>query len=580
MLTPRFTRRPLVAACCLTLLGSAAQAFQIDVGNPDVNVRWDNTLRYNLGVRADKQDDAILNSSNYDDSDAKFKRGAIVMNRLDVLSELDIVYQTRLGVRLSGAAWYDHAYHNTTVKTGPLFDVPGLGNISSSYANNEYTSYTKRWNRGPSGELLDAFVFGGFDIADMPVKVRLGQYTLYWGESLFSFVHGVSYGQGPIDIRKALSNPGVEAKEVFKPLPQLSATMQVNEELSFSGQYFFGWRPSVFPDGGTYFGVLDPISGGGGTYLVNPAAAIATSMALGVPVDAVPFVKSYGDPRKQGDWGAMARWTPASLGGATTFGAYYRRYTDKLPQLVLGGIQPATFPAFPNVVPTSFGLSYRNARATLVGASFTTQVAGMSVSGELAHRSNGGLLMGDATFVGSEPTGDTWHALANAIAYFGNTPLFDSASLVAELTYSRLDKIKQNGSNYRSYGYDPVSCPTDSTLGCATRDAWGMAVKFEPTWFQVFAGADLSMPIVVTDGLKGSSPVLFGGYEGNGSYSIGLSVTAKSAYTASLSYNDSFAKHRVASSAQLGGAPVVTQVGGIGAQWDRGWVSLTLKTSF
>jgi hypothetical protein len=575
-----FHRSALALACGLSLCGSAAQAFQIDTGHPDLNLRWDNTLRYNLGVRADRQDEAILNSSSYDDSDAKFKRGSIVMNRLDVLSELDAVYQNRFGLRLSGAGWYDQAYHDTSVKTGPLFNVPGLGNISSAYPNDQYTSYTKRWNRGPSGELLDAFVFGGFEIGNMPVKVRLGQYTLYWGESLFSFVHGVSYGQGPIDIRKALSNPGVEAKEVFKPLPQLSTTIQVNEELSFAAQYFFGWRPSVFPDGGTYFGVLDPISGGGGTYLVNPAAATATSAALGVPVAEVPFVKSYGDPRKQGDWGAMARWTPTALGGATTFGAYYRRYTDKLPQLVLGGIQASTLAAYPNVVPTSFGLSYRNTRATLVGASFTTQVAGMSVSGELAHRSNGGLLMGDATFVGQEPAGDTWHALANAIAYFGATPLFDSAALTAEVTYSRLDRVRQNAGNFRAYGYDPVSCPTDSTLGCATRDAWGLAVKFEPTWFQVFAGADLSMPIVFTDGLKGTSPVLFGGYEGNGSYSIGLSLTAKSQYTASLAYNDSFAKHRVASSASLGGAPVVTQVGGIGAQWDRGWVSLTLKTSF
>jgi hypothetical protein len=579
MLAKKFARSPIAVACSFAVLAGAAHALPIDTGNDDLKVRWDNTLRYNLGVRAQKQDNAILNSTSYDDSDAKFKRGDVVMNRLDVLSELDADYKGRFGARLSAAGWYDHAYSDTFNKTGPLFDTP-LGNISAAYPNQQYTDYTKRWNRGPSGEILDAFVYGNFAIGDMPVNAKLGQYTLYWGESLFSFVHGASYGQGPIDIRKALTNPGVEAKEVFLPLPQVSATIQVNEQLSFSGQYYFGWEPSRFPDGGTYFGVLDAISGGGGTYLINPAAATATSMALGVPVSAVPFVQSYGDPKKNGDWGLMTRWTPASLGGATTFGGYYRRYTDKLPQIVLGGIQASTLAAYPNVVPSSFGLSYRNAQATLVGASATTQVAGMSVSGELVHRSNGGLLMGDATFVGQEPAGDTWHALANAIAYFGKSPVFDSAALTTEVTYSRLDKVTQNASNFRSFGYDAASCPTSSTLGCATKDAWGLAVKFEPSWFQVFPGIDMSMPIVYTNGLKGTSPVLFGGYEGNGSYSIGLSATAKQIYTATLAYNGSFAKHQTAANAALGGAPSVTGVGGIGTQWDRGWVSLTLKASF
>jgi len=276
----------------------------------------------------------------------------------------------------------------------------------------------------------------------------------------------------------------------------------------------------------------------------------------------------------------MARGPPNSLGGATTFGAYYRRYTDKLPQLVLGGVQASTLPAYPNIVPSSFGLSYRDARAALVGASVTTQVAGLSLSGELTHRSNTGLLMGDATFVGQEPVGDTWHALVNAIAFIGKTPLFDSAALTSELTYSRIDKVKQNASNFRRYGHDPVSCPTRDTLGCATRDAWGLAVKFEPTWFQVFGGADLSMPMVVTDGIKGTSSVLFGGYEGNGTYSIGLSLSVKEKYSVALTYSDAFAKHQVGPNAQLGGAPSVTGVGGIGAQWDRGWVSLTLKTTY
>jgi hypothetical protein len=551
-----------------------AHAMPIDMGNPDVQVRWDNTLRYNLGVRAEKQDPNILNNPNYDDSDSKFKRGNVVTNRLDVLSEFDLIHKKTSGLRVSAALWYDNAYRSDTVKTNPAFTFPGLGDTSTAYPDNKYTHYTKRWNEGPSGEFLDAFVFGQFDAGGVPVNVKLGQHTIYWGESLFSFVHGVSYAQGPVDIRKALATPGVEAKEVFKPLPQISATAQLTDTLSVGGQYFFGWKPSPFPDGGTYFGVLDALTLGGGTYLVNPALAAATSGQLGgTAVDPVPFIPSYKDPKKTGDWGVMARWSPSWLNG--TAGLYYRRYTDKLPQLVLGGFQapPAALGVF---IPTSFGLSYLDQRVTLVGASVSKQIAGMSVSAEVAHRSNTGLLMGPATVVGSEPVGDTWHALANAIAYFGKTPVFDSAALTGELTYSRLGKVKSNPGNFNSVDYFCKGAADQ--LGCATKDAWGLAVKFEPQWFQVFPGADLSMPITYSRGLKGTSPVLFGGYEGAYSYSVGLTLDVKGKYSFNVAYNDSYARHTNAVNAL--GLPAVNTIGGIGAQWDRGWVSFTAKMSF
>jgi hypothetical protein len=551
-----------------------AHAAPIDTGNPDLDVRWDNSLRYNLGVRAEKQDSNILNNANFDDSDSKFKRGDVVTNRLDVLSEFDLVYKKASGLRVSAAAWYDNAYRSDAVKTNPAYTFPGVGDTSTAYPNNTYTHYTKRWNRGPSGELLDAFVFTKFDLGSVPVSAKLGQHTIYWGESLFSFVHGVSYAQGPIDIRKALTNPGVEAKEVFKPLPQLSATAQITDKLSVAGQYYFGWKPSPFPDGGTYFGVLDALTLGGGTYLVNPALAAATSAQLGgTAVAPVPFIPSYNDPKKTGDWGLMARWSPTWLDG--TAGLYYRKYTDKLPQLVLGGFQsgPAALGAF---IPTSFGLSYLDKRVTLVGVSLAKQIAGVSVSAELTHRGNTGLLMGPATVVGSEPIGDTWHALANAIAYVGKTPVFDSAVLTSELTYSRIGKVKSNASNFNSVDYFCKGAADQ--LGCATKDAWGFAVKFEPQWFQVFPGADLSMPIVYSRGLKGTSPVLFGGYEGAYSYSVGLTLDVKAKYSFNVAYNDSYAKHTNAVNPI--GLQAVNTIGGIGAQWDRGWVSFTAKMSF
>ena len=102
-------RLTTIAAAILAMapLG-VAHTFQFDTGNEDLEVRWDNTVRYNLADRVNSQNDALLKSPNNDDGNRNFDKG-IVSNRLDVLSEFDVVYQKRYGFRLSAAGWYDNA---------------------------------------------------------------------------------------------------------------------------------------------------------------------------------------------------------------------------------------------------------------------------------------------------------------------------------------------------------------------------------------------------------------------------------------------------------------------------------------
>lgn len=513
----------------------AAHAGEIEQDNPDLKIRFDNTIRYNLGVRTKKQDPAIMNTYTYANSDLKFDRGDIITNRVDLLSEFDVVYKKNHGLRVSAQGWYDAAYDRNEI-TNPA--LPG----SSAYPNQRFTNYAKRWNQGPSGEILDAFVFTNFDIGDISTNVKVGSHNLYWGESLFSFVHGVSYSQGPVDIRKALATPGVEAKELFKPLNQISFGSQLTPTLSVAGQYFLDWKPSTLPDGGTYWGALDFVSMGGGTVLPN-----------GLPFAGI----NHKPDNKRGDWGLMTRWSPAWLDGS--LGAYYREYTDKLPLFALAS-------DFSNL-----GLDYQSKRATLVGVSMSKSIGGIAFGSEISHRRNGALLMGPMTTVGTEPVGDTWHALVNALGYAGKTPLFDSMVWMTELTYSRLDKLRSNGANFNSVDYGCRALVNQ--LSCATKDAYGIAIKIEPKWFQVVEGADLSMPIFYTTGLKGTSPVLFGGYKGSGSYSLGLNLDYQNKYLVSLAYNGVMTKRTIVGN-------TVMDVGGIGAQWDRNNVTLTLKATF
>ena len=108
-----------VAAACAVAFGSgSASAFEFDTGNPDLTIRWDNTVRYNYGVRVENRDNKIGNTVIADEGTWSFDRGDAVANRFDVLTEVDVVYMKRFGARLSAAGWYDFAYDDDS-KTNP-----------------------------------------------------------------------------------------------------------------------------------------------------------------------------------------------------------------------------------------------------------------------------------------------------------------------------------------------------------------------------------------------------------------------------------------------------------------------------
>jgi hypothetical protein len=114
--------------------------------------------------------------------------------------------------------------------------------------------------------------------------------------------------------------------------------------------------------------------------------------------------------------------------------------------------------------------------------------------------------------------------------------VFDSASLLAELYYSNLLKLdSKNEALYKG---------KDSYRGidAATRDNWGIAVNFTPTWYQVFPGVDLSAPMSINVGLDGVSPVSGGGAKDTGNYAIGLGAVVYNKYFVDLKYVDAFGK--------------------------------------
>lgn len=220
-------------------------------------------------------------------------------------------------------------------------------------------------------------------------------------------------------------------------------------------------------------------------------------------------------------------------------------------------------------------------------------IAGLSVGAELSWRHITPLLariLGDATASGfpapgetAGPRGDTTHGLVNVLGAVSRTPLFDAASWAAELTWMRWNKVTSGASLFNAVGYNcsvrygflPVTRAGDKWDGCATKDYYGLGLSFSPTWFGVLPGVDLSAPMSYSRGLKGNAATTFGGNEGNGNFSLGLSADVFTKYRVDLKYIGYFGEYRTD-----GTSAVTAQNGFTTLLKDRGFVSLTLKTTF
>ena len=526
-----YARGALVAAAALAV--TAAHGMELNFGNEDVTGSWNNTVRYNVGVRAQQRDPIIGNTANNDEGDYSFNRGQLVTNRLDLLSELKVDYAKQFGLRLSGAAWYDAAFHDD-VRTNPNLAARG------SYIGNEFSDTTKRYYKGPNGEILDAYLYANFSAGDKTGNVSAGQQTVLWGEAIFLSTHSVSYAQTPTDLRKSLATPGATARETALPIGQITGQLQVRPDLSVAGQYFYDWKETRFPEGGTYLAGTDFFLSGPNRF----------SPAPGVFLTNAGLVR----PRRSGDWGVNARWRPEWLDG--TLGVYAREFSERQPWLS-------------TAVPGTYRFAYASS-AQLLGLSLAKQVGGVSFGSELVYRRNTALVSTgtDANLQGAR--GDTLHALANGVMSFGQSKVWDSAILTAEVAYNHLHRVRLNEPLFNTCAHGD----RDVSMGCATNNFWQFATSFSPTWAAVAPGLDIVGTFsLVNLGLKGNSAVLGGGNERNGTYGLAIAFDYNQVHNLRLAYNGYLSKYNTTN-----GTSISTSNGS--QIQDRGWVSITYTANF
>lgn len=569
-----------LAFACAAAAPSAAFAFQFNMPS-DWQVSWNNTATYNIGVRAHSIDPLIGNNPSFDESDYKFSHaGDLVTNRVSLLSELNVSYQDRMGFRLSASAWKDFAY-GSGVNTNPGGYAPAGGGLpgipyqaTTSYPGGKYSSYTDRYYV-QGAQLMDAFVYDNFQVGGKPIYFKLGQFTEYWGSAIFFPFQGISYSQGAFDGIKAAAVPGTQAKELFLPRRQLSLTAQITPDIALSGQYAFGFDRNRLPEGGTYLGVLDPLFQGPSNFFLAsvPSAALGLPAGGYVPIN-VPAGASPTPRNLDNNFGIKMAWTPSFLNGGMGF--YYRRFDETEPWDPL-------FNYGPNGVPSSYHMAY-NRGVQLLGLSLDTTIGNVSAGFEASYRQNTALHSMPNALVPVEnegAKGDMLNLIANAIVPLSRSSLWDTGSLLAEVTYSRLLKVTANPLLYDGVGY--AGCSTGNKWdNCSTKDYLALALVFEPQWLQVFPGVDLSMPISDVIGLYGNASGVGTAQispQGSQTYSIGVKAVIRTSTTVTLAYNGSFAHTNGIAQTPSGLPYYVSGDGNFGGN-DRNWVSLTVQSSF
>ena len=522
--------RPTALAAAAALACSA-QAFEIETGHPDWSVRWDNSVRLSTKFRTEAADPALKDSFrqvptgapppapasfafpqalNFNAGDQNFQKRGLVSARADLLSEFDAVWKRDFGLRLSAAAWYDDQLHRKTQADND----PTIGQTPFD----EFPERTKKI-AGEKAELLDAFVFGGWRLGNgMKLTARLGRHALQYGESLFFGDNGIARAQGPVDIDKLLASPNAQFKEIIRPVPQLSAQLQISPEVSLGGYVQFRWEEDRLAPAGSYFSTANVPWGSQQPEFV--------SIPAGTPISGNYVLTPGADqkPKDSGQFGLQLKWRL----GETDLGAYAARFHDKSGQLY-GNLNPAAPPSPFGTLPGTWFYKFPADVKTL-GVSASHSFGDFNVAGEASVRDDMPLRSTNMIYPGGfgapqpQPAlGRTAHLNLSTLATFGPSFIARESVLVAEIAWNRV--LSKDD-------------PNNELDKAATRDATALQFIYTPSYRQALPGLDLSVPVGLRYVIDGNSSVTGAGWgaRGTGTATLGLEGSYLGVWQFAMSY--------------------------------------------
>ena len=386
----RRARLPLAVSLASTLAGPA---FGVSFNIGEIEGSFDSSLSVGASWSTAKPNRDLIGANNggkglsqtSDDGHLNFKRGETFSKIFKGIHDLELKYGDT-GVFVRGKYWYDFELKDESRQFKDISD------------NNR-----KEGAKSSGGQILDAFVYHNYSIADAPGSVRFGKQVVSWGES--TFIGGGINSINPIDV-SAFRRPGAEIKEGLIPVNMFYVSQTLTDNLSAEAFYQLEWDQTVTDNCGTFFSQPDVISDGCSNNLrvlnkrsTIPAAALPTLGALGVDVNSEGVLVRRGpdrDARDSGQFGVAMHYNFEPLD--TEFGAYFMNYHSRAPIFSAQGAPSAAYTRplgplgalRPLIVAGSsnYFVEYPE-DIRLYGLSFSTTLpTGTAWSGELSYRPN------------------------------------------------------------------------------------------------------------------------------------------------------------------------------------------------
>ncbi|MGH8432622.1 MAG: DUF1302 domain-containing protein [Solimonas sp.] len=511
----------------LVSIQGTAGAGALDLGE-EIDAKYSVILGYAAAVRTESQADALIDGPidtqsgtnlpttiNFDDGDRNFDQGRLINHRVSLLGEL-LLSRGDYGAVLRGDAFYDDVYHRRNDNDSP-------DTVNKSGENNRFTSEARRYGGGRA-RVLDAYVYGDWELSDTAlVNLRLGRQVVAWGESLF--FSGVALMQGPVDATKA-NIPGVEIKNILLPVNQVSAQLDLGEDLSLMGHYKLEFKPSELEPAGAYFSTFDGV-GPGREFLYGFANPLTTT-----PLGALPGIRPiinipYAGDIKPSDYGQYGVGLKYALTSATDVGLYWLRYHNSFPEVVVNFGFPELAPGVttaPTPAPVSYNIKYFDG-IDMAAMSFSTRLGPANVAGELSLRDGVDMLV--TTPQGPTATrGKLSQASLSAIYLVPPNWLSQQIAVVGEAGYVHVEDV------------DPVN-GSDQLYN--DKMAWAFSLLANFSYLNVFPQWDLAVPVIfqmLPEGrpaVAGSFGSLYG--EGDRRASIGTRFVYLQKFEVGASYN-------------------------------------------
>ncbi|PQZ95568.1 MULTISPECIES: DUF1302 domain-containing protein [Pseudomonas] len=390
----RRARLPLAVSLASTLAGPA---FGVSFNIGEIEGSFDSSLSVGASWGTAKPNKDLIGVNNggaglsqtSDDGHLNFKRGETFSKIFKGIHDLELKYGDT-GVFVRGKYWYDFELKDESRQFKDISD-----------------SNRKEGAKSSGGQILDAFVYHNYSIADQPGSVRFGKQVVSWGES--TFIGGGINSINPIDV-SAFRRPGAEIKEGLIPVNMFYVSQTLTDNLSAEAFYQLEWDQTVTDNCGTFFSQPDVVSDGcnDNLRLLSKRSTIAATAAgrgalaamesRGVNVNEEgTLVRRSGDrdARDSGQFGAAMHYNFEPLD--TEFGAYFMNYHSRAPIFSATAAPASAFaiaPGFGTAAPvwiagnSKYFIEYPE-DIRLYGLSFSTTLpTGTAWSGELSYRPN------------------------------------------------------------------------------------------------------------------------------------------------------------------------------------------------